>query len=65
MTTWVKSLTDIELERLQAFWEKMREAKVKYCDLHSLEYLEQDGCYACEDEKRDFDSYVKKRNDSK
>jgi len=53
-------LTDIELKRLQAFWTKMRKAKIKYCSAHDIEYEEQHGCYTCQSEREDFQSYMKR-----
>lgn len=38
---------------MQSYFEKLRNAEILYCEAHALEYVKEDGCYACRDEREE------------
>lgn len=40
-------------EHLKSYFDKLRNSEILYCSAHDLEYVKEDGCYACHDEHED------------
>lgn len=40
-------------EQMQSYFDKLRNSEVLWCSAHDLEYVKEDGCYACRDEYED------------
>jgi hypothetical protein len=52
MTTEEPSGNDVP-----SYFEKIRTSKILYCSDHDIEYLEDEACQECRDERKDRESY--------